>query len=339
MNITPIEARQVALAIVAIVENGYIPPAVPIRYQQALRDFCDGRVDRTSERKSRLDRAVKSLTPVLNAIDRKILLSTRADSLFFSQISAYSKLQPSLPVPKLHEKYEHKYVAKGGETITDVAKKFGHPSACCLCHAAYAYPPNMRLQIADTIYVPYNTKILKQMSNGYDEMVNRAEKYVKIAEKQLHMDEKKLTHWLIILDIMALLGGIVAINEMGQIVIKATNEMGQIVIKKGEIVKTVMELTAIVNDETANYKPHILSVGLRHLTGVLSPSWWASFLQALGTGEWRAWLYGPEGVAQKRLDELKGRTEHYCNMLKIDAESLKAQEKSPIYTHKCARCS
>jgi len=134
------ETRQVISAIVEVIDKGNVPAWAPGKYRQALRDLCDGRVDRTNRRKDLLERAEKGLAPVLEAADRQTLLSTNVETLFGGAM-IYRKLQPGLPSPQLHEKFEHTYVAKGGETVAEVAKKYGYDNAGPLCHASYDYPP------------------------------------------------------------------------------------------------------------------------------------------------------------------------------------------------------
>lgn len=337
------EARQVVRAIVEVVKNGRVPAWGPAHYQQALGNLCDGLVDRTRARRGRLERAEKILTPVVDATDRQTILSTNVETLF-GRALMYLNLQPGLPTPQLHQKFEHTHVAKGGETVAEVAKMYKFDTPAPLCHAVYDYPPNMRLQAGDKIYIPYHPKALKQLILASFKMMASARAYVKEFEAKQHVETEKLENYLVIIDAISCVAGMnvgigfaaKAAAKTGTIAVAASKEAVEtLTITAG---KTTAELTSLGIDASRTPKRGLALV-LRHIFGPLNPSWWASLYAAVSEKEPDAFFFGPEGVAHKRLKELAQKTEHECFLLQIQVDTMTAQLESPIYTHKCPRCS
>jgi len=69
----------------------------------------------------------------------------------------------------------------------------------------------------------------------------------------------------------------------------------------------------------------------RHSIGILSPNWLASLIVALKSGEYEAWLYGPEGIEQKRIQQMARDTKRYIQSLEDKIEWIEDQLRSPIY--------
>jgi len=119
---TPNDIAQVLSGIARTLRDGKPPYAVPFRYKKALRDLADAREDRTPERSTRFGRAAVALGPALRAADANAALSgtkrTLGIDMLMEQWRRICASGPApLPQPQLHQKYEHTYVAVGGETM------------------------------------------------------------------------------------------------------------------------------------------------------------------------------------------------------------------------------
>jgi hypothetical protein len=319
-----------------------------------LQRLADAREDRSPQRKENFERAMNELLPVLNAADPRIKVVTRIDSVVDTWRRICSSGPAKLPVPKLHAQFEHTYLARGGETITEISRKYGFSDTGPLCHPAYGYSPNMRLKAGDKIYVPYHPKALKQMIDSSLTMMNRAKEFLQEFKEKQHAETEKLENYLLLLDGIAILcsfgaGLAVGAGKVGAVMApkglaavmpsvakEATKEGTKEMLKliEVEMGKTMAEVVGMAADASKKPKQGLFLV-IRHSLGIFSPGYWTSLVAALWQKEPDAFLYGPEGVEHKRFHELASRTEHYCYLLKIKVDSMINQLASRIYSYKC----
>jgi hypothetical protein len=101
-----------------------------------------------------------------------------------------------------------------------------------------------------------------------------------------------------------------------------------------EMGKTMAEVVAMAADASKRPKTGILFV-IRHTLGILSPGYWASVPMAFSQWDPGIWLFGPEGVANKRIEEMARQTRSYCFDLKLKMEDMISQLASPMYSYRC----
>jgi hypothetical protein len=169
------DTLQVRDAVFEILNNdGRIVPHFPARFRPAVQDLAEARDDRTNRRKERYQRAVSNLLPLLNFGSPRLPGSPHIQRLLAQWELACSQGPALLPTPQSHEKFEYTYVAQGGETITEVSRRFGYDNPGPLCHPAYDYSPYMRLRGGDKVYVPFPPRLLKYWIAASTKLADKA---------------------------------------------------------------------------------------------------------------------------------------------------------------------
>src|SRR5262249_33154022 len=113
-----------------------------------------------------------------------------------------------LPQPQLHEKYEHTYVAVGGETIAEVAAKFGFDDPSPLNHPSYGYALKMRLRHQDRIFLPYTQSTLSEMIEVSHHMIeSAAEEAEKLIEAQ-NLQQEEFEGFLLTIEAISILANV-----------------------------------------------------------------------------------------------------------------------------------
>lgn len=154
--------REVLQAIRSILDYGKMPASVPHEYRRALVELLFARVDRSSERQQHGHHAMRALNRVLEAaatdselfsLKRLLQIDSKVAN-FETTLSTVPRLPQ--PDPTLTAKFQYKHVAKGGETIADVALAygFGPKNLYAMAYSPYNYDLHMTLVKGDTIYVP-----------------------------------------------------------------------------------------------------------------------------------------------------------------------------------------
>ena len=341
------ETRDVICAIASILKEGEMPSPVPPKYRQALQDLSDAREDRTAERKSRFERALKELQPVLRAADASSTVSMtkhvlKIDGLLTTWRRVCSDGPAYLPNPQLREKFEHKYFAFGGETVSEVARKFRFESPNPLNHPEYGYPLNMRLRHGDVIYVPYTPSHLRQLIGLSERMIRGTKEEAEKLLEQQHLNQEEFEGFLLKIEAISILANVgVGLVEGAKITSAALNATSRAaeheaaeealhwIIKEGAHTNAEI-LGAAIEASKAPKKGFFFY--LRHSPiGWLSPAYWASMIASLKSGEPELFLYGPEGLAHKRAEEIVSHARRYVEDLGNQMDFMRAQLQSRIY--------
>jgi hypothetical protein len=340
------EIRQVVTAVASILKEGRMPPNVPPRYRKALQDLADAREDRTDMRRSRFASAEKELRPILGAADSSSVSMTKRALGVDAQLTRWRQLcghgPAPLPTPLIHAKYEHVYLASGGETIESVAEKFGFEDARPLTHPSYGYAANMHLRHGDRIFVPYTQSHLTALIESSEEMIEGAEEGAKEALERQFENQEQFEDYLLKLEAVSILVNVsVAVVQGVAITAHALRSAEAAAAREGahemlawlrlEGPKTSAEILGAAIEASKAPKKGLVFL-LRHSPiGWLSPSYWTSLGFALAKGEWELFLYGPEGLTEKRAGELAKQTERYVELLNTRIELMRNQLASPIY--------
>lgn len=341
------EVDAVLHAIAMILNEGEMPPAVPAKYRDALQELADAREDRTDERKRRFEHSVRELASVFTLSDTNHMQSAVRSRLKIDGLIARWRIICSggpapLPNKIVHYKYEYTYIAQGGESVLQVAQRFGHANADPLSHPAYGYAPNMRLAKGDTIYVPFPPHRLENFIEAAEKMIEGAHEGLEEAVERLNIDKEHLESFLTVIEAMSILIGMAAaatsVVKLGAKGAKAvthryaekiTEEVAEWGIEEGT--KTSAELLGMALEASRAPKKGLM-LALRHTPiGWLSPNYWASLVAALWNGEHELFLYGPEGIEQKRCETLGRQTKRYIQSLKDQIADVSNQLNSPIY--------
>jgi hypothetical protein len=247
-----------------------------------------------------------------------------------------------LPVPPLHAKYEHIYVANGGETIEEVARKFGFNDARPLTHPAYGYASNMRLRSGDKIYVPYTPTHLKQLIESSLRMIEGANEGAKDALEHQFESQEEFEGYLLQIEAISILVNVGAALVEGAVITANTlRAAGAAEAREGahemlhwlqvEGPKTSVEILGAAIEASKTPKKGIALLIRHSPIGWLSPTYWTALGFALAKGEWELWMYGPEGLTHKRAEELVRHTQKYVEDLTSRIAFMRNQLASPIY--------
>jgi hypothetical protein len=344
------EVRGVLHCVASILKDGEMPTAVPAKYQDALQELSDAREDRTDGQKQRYEHAVSGLLPALRPAEASHL-SVLKDKLEIDKLMAQWRMVCSwgpAPLPPLifHQKYEYTYTAQGGETITQIARQFGFESADPLSHPPYGYAPNMRLAKGDVIYVPFPPRRLQNWIDTTEKMIKGAKEGLKEAVETQKIMKENLENYLMKIEALSILAnmakGAVEGIKIGAKAAKAvtnhyakkiTEEMAEWGIDEAKGTSEELLGAAI---EASGAPKRGLILALRHFPplGWRSPAYWASLASAIASGEYEVFLYGPEGIAEKRCEKLAGETSRYIEDLNFHIALMKIQLDSPIYKAK-----
>jgi len=203
----------------------------------------------------------------------------------------------------------------------------------------------MRLRAGDKLYVPYTQRHLKQLIDLSMRMIVSATiELAKLLKKQ-HLEQDEFESFLLKIEAISILANVGAGLARGAAltstalkatsVAKTTEVAGEalnwIAFEGG---KTSAEILGMAIEASKAPKKGIIFY-LRHSPiGWLSPTYWASLWAAVSEHEWEAFLYGAEGVAHKRAEELTRQTLRYVNDLNSKIGWMRYQMASPIYDYR-----
>lgn len=69
----------------------------------------------------------------------------------------------------------------------------------------------------------------------------------------------------------------------------------------------------------------------RHALGIKSKVYWFELATALYLGNWKVWLYGPEAIAEARIEKMKMEIAPHIFELRLAIELMSNQLESSIY--------
>jgi hypothetical protein len=344
------DGLSVLYAIASILGNADPPALVPEKYRTALQELSDAKEDRTEGRRHRFEHAMRVLQPALKVADSSHFLSRTRDILKIDALLHAWKMictsgPASLPIPRFHEKFEYLYVAHEGETIAEVARHFGHKNAAPLAHPAYGYAPNMRLAEGDKVYIPFPPSRLQNFIDAAEISIEGAKEGLREAVERLHLDREDFEQFLLMIEAISVLVNMAAAMgtaiNLGAKASRAVTEryaekITEEVVMWGrdESVKTSAELLGLAIEGSGAPKKGILLI-LRHTPiGWLSPNYWTALGFALFNGQHELFLYGPEGLEEKRIETLAHETKRYLREIEGRIAVMKNQLASPIYKPK-----
>jgi hypothetical protein len=351
------EIQQVIDGIIQVLEKGTIPMFVPPNYRPALRELAEARGDRVGSRKHKFEQAVKKLQPVLDAVlasplsrqlDGKLVVWHRGEVYDVGRLLANWRMVCSfgpaqLPTPELHEKFEFTYVAEGGESVTEVARRFGYDNPGPLCHAPYFYSPYMRLKKDDKLFVPWPPRYLKYWIVASVKLQKMVLERLAEGIKSQHEAKEDFESFLIKIELISI------VLSLGVSQIEGAALTAKAMSGTSSVAKEVTEEAIIMLTEKAGEKSvEILNLALeashapktgivfylRHTAGLISPTYWASVYAACKTGELEAWLYGPEGVERKRIQQMTSQSQRELFELGLKIDFMRAQLESGLYKYR-----
>lgn len=309
------ESRQVVDGVAEVLNNGRIPMFLPHKYRPPLQELAEARDERTWGRKQKFERAVKNLQPVLDAAWASGLKGPYIDRLLAQWRMVCSFGPAPLPTPKLHEKFEFTYVAQGGETVTEVARKFGYDNPGPLCHPAYGYSPHMRLKKGDKLFVPVAPRILKCWIVASVKLIEKAFERLDESFERVHAAKEDLERTLLIVEAIQIVLNILKAAVKGvELGAKAVSSLTSSAAAK-EVSKEAIELLCHDAGHTSGELLNMilenvqtpkkgLSFYLHHTLGLLSVNYWASMYTMFKRGEPEIYLYGPGGTSSNAARSL-----------------------------------
>jgi hypothetical protein len=328
-----------------LMNNGRVPAHLRPTYRQAVLDLAEARDDRTGGRKERYERAVKNLLPLLNLASPRMPGSPHIERLLAQWRLACSSGPAALPIPQLHEKFEHTYVAQGGETVTEVSKIFRYDNPGPLCHAPYFYSPYMRLKQGDKLYVPFHPRELQYWILASAKLTARTLESLKEEIEGVHASNEEIENFLMLIEGISIVLSVGAAAVEGAALCAKTMKAASAEVREMlneealemlriEMGKTSAEIFGMAIEASKAPKKGFFFY-LRHSPiGWLSPAYWTSLFVWCKTGEPEAFLYGPEGVAHKRIEELTRNARQHVYNLNLKVDFMRAQLDSPIYKHR-----
>lgn len=353
------EVHGVLYAIASILNDGEMPASVPPKYSDALQELSDAREDRTDGRLQRFEHAVKRLAPALKAADASHLLYSikerlKIEGLIMTWRNICSWGPATLPTPIGHEQFEYTYFAQQGETIAQVARKFGYDDPYPLTHPVYGYALNMRLRLGDQIHIPFSPKRLKRYIEVSERLIEDAKQQLveAINWQRKNVDKEELEDLLVTVEAIAIVANMakaakegIQIGLKGMKILTASShameehcgeKMTEEMLEWGldEGVKTNQELFNLALESSHAHKRGLV-LFVRHMPiGWLSLTYWFSLVAALKSGEVEVFLYGPEGIEEKRCEELAKEMRRHIDELKEKIDWIKMQLSSRIYVRR-----
>jgi hypothetical protein len=264
---------------------------------------------------------------------------------------------PPLRPPVFHHKFGYRYVANGGETVADVARRFGLEDTLPLCNAVYGYLPNTRLKAGDTIYLPFPRHRLKRLIERTQEVIESTNDGLEEVVHQQIENQEAFEVFLLKVEAASifvnLFGGVAKGIMLARNGLKLSSSLARHVVQAQstntakasdhvaketaeeilhwlgeESYSTSRELLGMAIESSRAPKSALLLV-LRHSPiGWVSLPYWASLVAALKDGQFRYFLYGPEGVTQKRVEELTRQTRRCLLQLNENIASMQYQLNS-----------
>lgn len=195
--------RNILSAIQDALDTQKMPEHVPEQYRDAVVELLEACLDRRDDRMSRFDHAMKVLEyPLAIAQSDPELHSAKARidwDVRNWRLTCASGPFP-LPTNQIRERFNFQYVAAGGESILEVATKFGLENPAVMTNNRYGYHLHMRLRKGDIVFVPFPRAFLEALVEKWEKLKDSAERQLKGVLETLELAEKDLAATLLLIE-------------------------------------------------------------------------------------------------------------------------------------------